>query len=157
DVAVEIEVSQALAGAQDVRLFRNGSLVKVWRGDVLKGQSKATLRATIPIIAGENRLTAYAFNRDNIKSQDATLVVRGAEGLKRQGTAYILAVGVNRYRNPEYNLQYAAADAQAFAAEVKRQLELLKNFGRVEVTSLSDGEATKTNILQKLAQLVNRA
>src|SRR5205823_6553905 len=43
-VAVKIEVAEAAAdpkhpqgsGAQDLRLFRNGSLVNVWHGDVLK-------------------------------------------------------------------------------------------------------------------------
>jgi hypothetical protein len=72
-------------GARDVRLFRNGSLVKVWRGDVLRSRPKVSLEATVPIVAGENRFTAYAFNRDNIKSSDAELVVTGAEGLRRKG------------------------------------------------------------------------
>ncbi|MGH9531072.1 MAG: WD40 repeat domain-containing protein, partial [Terriglobales bacterium] len=39
------------SGARDVRLFRNGSLVKVWRGDVLKGQKQVTLEATVSIVA----------------------------------------------------------------------------------------------------------
>ena len=32
------------AGARDVRLFRNGSLVKVWHGDALKGQPPSLSR-----------------------------------------------------------------------------------------------------------------
>lgn len=155
-VQVQIDVVEALAGAQDVRLFRNGSLVKVWRGDVLKGQSSVRLEAKVPIVAGENKLTAYAFNHDNIKSSDATLTVTGADTLKRQGTAYILAVGVNKYSNPQYNLKYAVADAQDFSAELKRQQELLRRYAKVEIVSLSDTEATKANIIQKLAQLATR-
>ncbi|MFS8086781.1 MAG: WD40 repeat domain-containing protein, partial [Acidobacteriota bacterium] len=143
-VTVKIDVSElppdqghkASSGAQDLRLFRNGSLVKVWRGDVLKGQSSVTLEATIPIVVGENKLTVYAFNHDNIKSSDATLVVNGADSLKRRGTAYILAVGVNKYGNARYNLKYAVADAQDFSAEVKRQQDLLKRYAQVEVISL---------------------
>ena len=144
------------SGAQDVRLFRNGSLVRVWRGDVLKGQSSVTLEATVPIVAGANNFTAYAFNHDNIKSSDATLVIKGADSLKRQGTAYILAVGINNYGNSQYNLKYAVADAQDFSAEVKRQQELLKRYAHVEVVSLADAEATKANITQKLEQLATR-
>jgi WD40 repeat protein len=164
NVTVKIDVAELAAhkgnktgsGAQDVRLFRNGSLVKVWHGDVLKGQSSVTLEATIPIVAGENKLTAYAFNHDNIKSSDATLIVTGADSLKRAGTAYILAVGINDYSNSQYNLKYAVADAQDFSAEVKRQQELLKRYARVEVISLSDSAATKANITQKLEQLAAR-
>ena len=81
-VKVKIDVTDAPAdkdnpqgtGARDVRLFRNGSLVKVWHGDVLKGQPA--------VIAGRRDhghgwtkpAEAYAFNRDNVKSKDAPLV-----------------------------------------------------------------------------------
>src|SRR6185503_6116110 len=69
NVNVRVTVAQAQAGAQDMRLFRNDSLVKVWHGDVLHGKSSVNLEEAIPIVAGENRLTAYAFNHDNIKSR----------------------------------------------------------------------------------------
>ncbi|MFS8084786.1 MAG: caspase family protein, partial [Acidobacteriota bacterium] len=164
NLAVKIDLSelpadiehQASSGARDVRLFRNGSLVKTWRGDVMNGKSSVTLEATLPIIAGENKLTAYAFNHDNIKSTDATLTVNGADSLKRQGSAYILAVGINKYSNQDYNLRYAVADARDFSAEVKRQQALLKRYAQIEVISLSDADATKTNILRKLTQLAAR-
>jgi WD40 repeat protein len=164
NLAVKIEVTEKPAdkdhnigtGARDVRLFRNGSLVKVWHGDVLKGQDSIALEVTVPIVSGENKFTAYAFNRDNIKSSDAELTVTGADGLKRQGTAFVLAIGVNSYANEQYNLKYAVADADDFASEVKRQQEFLKRYARVEVISLSDAQATKANITQKLADLVKQ-
>ena len=89
---MKIDVGPAPAGAQDVRLFRNGALVKAWRGDVLKGQARVTLEAQVPIVAGTNRFTAYAFNRDNVKSVDATAIVNGDDSLKQPGTMYILAI-----------------------------------------------------------------
>jgi WD40 repeat protein len=160
--SLRIEVAQAGAdnvhpagsGVRDVRLFRNGSLVKAWRGDVkLDGAGRATLEATIPIVAGENRLTAYAFNRDNIKSSDATLVVTGADTLMRAGTAYVIAVGINQYDNPQYNLKYARADAQAFGEEFARLQKELGRYAKVEVVNLFDRDATKANILLALSRL----
>lgn len=164
NVTVKIHVSAIPAdqdqktgsGAQDVRLFRNGSLVKVWRGDVLKGQTSVTLEAAVPIVAGENKFTAYAFNHDNVKSSDAELIVTGAERLKRQGTAYIVAIGIDNYSNPDYRLNFAGADAKDFAAEVKRQQESLKRYARIEVIPLADAQATKANITQKLRELAKQ-
>ncbi len=164
NVTIKIAVSEmpadkehkASSGAQDVRLFRNGSLVKVWRGDVLKRQGSVRLEVTIPIVAGENKLTAYAFNHDDIKSSDVELTINGAESLKRNGTAYILAVGINNYSNRDYNLKYAVADAQDFSEEVKRQQELLKRYAKVEIIPLADAEAKKTNIMHQLAELAAR-
>jgi WD40 repeat protein len=155
-VEVKIDVSQAPAGAQDIRLFRNGALVKVWRGDVLKGQPRVVLEAQIPIVAGPNHLTAYGFNRDNIKSADATITVVGNDSLKQPGTLYILAVAVNKYANSKFDLRYAVADADDFAAEMQRQETKLKNYGHTEIISLQDVKATKANILQALASLATR-
>ncbi len=146
------------SGAQDLRLFHNGSLVKVWHGDVLKGQSSAILEAQIPIVAGENILTAYAFNRDNIKSADAMLTIDGAESLRRKGTAYVVSIGVNRYAaNPFFrNLKFAVADAEEFAAETQRQQEYLAKYEKVEVVKLTDTAATKANALAELTGLAKK-
>ncbi|MDQ3918994.1 MAG: caspase family protein, partial [Acidobacteriota bacterium] len=153
---VSVQVKDAPAGARDVRLFRNGSLVRVWRGDVLQGRQSATLEATVPLVAGENKLTAYAFNRDNVKSADASLDITGADSLKRAGTAYVVAIGVNQYENAQYNLKYAAADAQDFAEQVSRQQSQLGKYAQVVVVPLIDADATKANILAALKLLAGK-
>jgi len=161
-VKIKVEISEpalanqaAPAGARDVRLFRNGTLVKVWRGDALKGQKQTALEAEIPIVAGENRLVAYAFNRDGVKSSDAVLAVTGDASLRRKGVVYVIACGVNQYSNAQYNLKYAAADATSFAEEIRAQQMKLQDYERVEVIPLLDREATKTNILLALKRLSN--
>jgi hypothetical protein len=164
-VKVKIDVSDAPAdkdnpkgtGAQDLRLFRNGSLVKVWHGDVLKGQPAVSLEEEITVTAGPNRLVAYGFNRDNVKSKDAPLVFTGADTLKRKGTAYIIAVGVNEYANSQYNLKYATADARSFADEMRRRQTQMGEFERVEVIQLLDQDATKANILAAVSRLSGAA
>ncbi len=161
NLTVKVEVTekpadkdhQAGSGARDVRLFRNGSLVKVWRGDVLKGQTAITLETNIAVVAGENRLAAYAFNRDNVKSKDAVLNLTGAGSLKRPGTAYVLSIGVNSYSNSQYNLKYAVADAEVFGEEVRREQQQLANYEHIEVVSLLNEQATKVNILRALRRL----
>ncbi|HSE16880.1 MAG TPA: caspase family protein [Pyrinomonadaceae bacterium] len=160
-IKVKIDVSDAPAdkdnprgtGAQDVRLFRNGSLVKVWHGDVLKGQPNVSLEEEITVTAGPNRLVAYGFNRDNVKSKDAQAVFTGADTLKRKGTAYIIAVGVNEYANTQYNLKYATADARSFAEEMRRRQTQVGDFERVEIVQLLDQNATKANILAAIKRL----
>lgn len=160
-IKVRIEVSEEPAdsdhsagcGARDVRLFRNGSLVKVWHGDVLKGLPTATLEEEVTLVAGENRLLVYGFNKDNVKSKDVPLNLTGAESLQRSGTAYVIAVGVNEYANTQYNLKYAVADAQDFGSEVQRRQLQLGRFARVEVIPLLNQDATKANILSALRRL----
>ncbi len=161
NVKVRVEVTEAPpdashpagSGARDVRLFRNGLLIKVWRGDVLKSQPTMTFEETISIVAGENRITAYAFNKENIKSADDTLLLKGNNSLRRKGTAYVLVVGVNEYANPGYNLRYAVADAQTFGDTFRQTQSRLGNFARIEVIPLFNQHATRANILAALGRL----
>jgi WD40 repeat protein/uncharacterized caspase-like protein len=160
-VKVKIDIADAAAdkdhpqgsGARDVRLFRNGSLVKVWHGDALKGQASTSLEEEITVVAGPNRFVAYAFNKDNVKSKDANLLLTGADSLKRAGTAWVIAVGVNEYANNQYNLKYAVADAQSFADELRSRQTQIARFDRVEVVPLLNENATKANILSALRRL----
>lgn len=148
-----INISNAPAGAQDVRLFRNGSLVRLWRGDVLKGQPNVSLEAPVNFIAGKNEFRAYAFNRDNVKSSDAVLSITGADSLKRPSTLHLIVAGVNQYTNAEYNLKYAVADAGSFAEELARQQKKLNQYQQIRITSLLDQNATKANLLYALNRL----
>jgi uncharacterized caspase-like protein len=156
DAAPDRITNKELARATCV-LFRNGSLVKVWHGDALKGQTANSIGQEITLVAGANRLTAYAFNNDNVKSKDASLVLTGADSLKRAGTAWVIAVGLNEYANSQYNLKYAVADAQSFAAEVSREQAPIGRFDHVEVVPLLNEQATKENILGALRRLTGAA
>lgn len=164
-VLLRLEVTEAPAnvdyadgsGVRDVRLFRNGLLVQSWPGDVLRGSSKLDIDTEIPIVAGENEFTAYAFNRDNVKSGDSSLSVKGAETLRRKGTAYLVVVGVSRYANSQYNLNYSVADATEIGAQLKSQQEVLSRYHPVKVISLLNEDATKENILLALRLLAGTA
>jgi len=140
-------------GARDVRLFRNGALIKVWHGDVLDSRPAVALEETISVVAGENRITAYGFNRDNIKSADDTLSLTGSDALKRKGVLYVVTVGINEYANPEYNLRYAGADAQELGQTLLQEQSKLGNFARYELIPLLNQDATRANILAALGRL----
>ena len=162
NVSVRIEVVEAPAdethaagsGARDLRLFRNGSLVQVWHGDLQRNANgKTVVETKIPLVAGSNQLSAYAFNGDNVKSLDAELMLTGDDSLKRNGTTYVLAVGLNEYANPSFNLKYAVADAQLFGKLLVQSLSRRDSTAQTEVIHLKDEEATKSNLLIALSLL----
>ncbi len=161
NIKVKLEITEAPpdkersdgSGARDLRLFRNGLLIKSWPEDILKGGTKQTIEVSVPVVAGDNHLTAYAFNRDNVKSSDAKLLLTGADNLKRVGTAYVLAIGVGQYENAQYNLNYTVADAAAVGQQLKTQQEQLGHYNPVLVVPLSNQNATKANILLALQRL----
>ncbi len=161
NINIEVSISAAPpdnshsndSGARDLRLFRNGLLVKTWAGDLLKDRKSITIETSVPIVAGENEFAAYAFNGDNIKSSDAKFRVDGPLNLKRQGTAYLLLIGVEQYENPEYNLRYAAADVLEMEAQLRAQQEKLGKYSPIVTVPLLNADATKANLLLALNRL----
>ncbi len=156
DVAESPASGQAPAGGiRDVRLFRNGILIKAWRGDLKLNGGALSVETDATVISGDNRFTAYAFNHDNVKSSDAEVVVHcGAAAT--QGTAYIVAVGVNHYANSEFDLRYAVPDATRLGELVEKSLSALNTYGRVVRVDLLDSDATKANLRLALDLLSGR-
>ncbi|HVE58177.1 MAG TPA: caspase family protein [Pyrinomonadaceae bacterium] len=160
-VKIKIDVSEippgngykSGSGARDVRLFRNGSLVKLWSGSVLDKSGQTELETTVSLVSGQNQLTAYGFNNESIKSSDARLIVNGAENLKRKGVFYIIAVGVGKYANPKYNLNFVELDAKEFGEQLRRKQAELNQFERIEVVPLFNQDATKNNIISAFNRL----
>ncbi len=159
------------SGAKDVRLFRNGSLVKKWAGDAFEPATgctpvrtqpdqprRAVCRTKVTITSGENRFSAYAFSRHNVKSKDAEAVAVGNEFLKRKGTLYVLAVGIDKYSASDrgtgqpYDLRFAVADVDRIGSEIAARQSAVQKFSRTEIIKLTNASATKANILLALTR-----
>jgi len=154
------------ADARDLRLFRDGRLVARWPEAATAGPVTSLRRpvaeseievATPCQKAGATvRFTAFAFNRDGVKSETAALPPYRAPPCERpQRKAYVITIGVNSAEDPKWRLQYAVADAQAMAAA-------LAEIGDYKVVPLSltadgadwrTGQATKRNIRDVLFRL----
>src|SRR4029450_819202 len=76
---------------------------------------------------------------------------------KRPPTVYVLAVGVNRYANPAFNLTYAVPDATIFAQRLAIRQRELDPSATVTVVELTDADATRDNILLALRRLAGQA
>ena len=164
-VHVRMRVSEAPAqegkpasGVRDVRIFRNGSLAKLWQGQVqLDATGAAELDTDLPIAVGENVFTAFAYTNANIRSSEtdaSRISVTGSNKLKSTSTAWIIAVGVNHYSDPKLkSLRYAVADADDFATKVAGAQNALRAFQQVNAIELTDQFASRDNVLAVLKRL----
>jgi len=118
---------------------------------------------TVRLPAEDAEIQVFAENRNGV-STPASLRVRWA-GMKPPAKVapaaapddllkpklYVLAVGMSKYRNPDFNLDFAAKDARDFTDALKRQKGLL--YRDVEVKLLTDAGATKDDVLDGLEWL----
>jgi WD40 repeat protein len=113
------------------------------------------LPATLPPAdAAGVTLKVVATDGDGLQGADEIRLLRDGP-VGPNGTLHVLAVGVASYANPAYNLQYAGADAEAFAglwAPMRGRL-----FNAVEVTTLTDSRATSGAVREALGNIARSA
>ncbi len=76
---------------------------------------------------------------------------RGPRPPEKLVNVYGLAVGVSRYENPELSLGYAATDARQFKDLFEKELK--RGYNQVQIDLLTDQQATRAAIRQKLEEL----
>lgn len=102
----------------------------------------------------EVEFSAYAFNNDRVKSDTAHYRYKTPPpGQPRKGRAYVIAVGVNAYENPAFDLSFAANDARRMLATVTRRLQATGEYEEVVPVSLisdweRDGDRVKVTRAQ---------
>jgi len=152
---VLIKMTDMGGGIETVKLFHNGKNIPLDKQTLKlpsrKGES-TTYRHTINLIGGTNIITASASNREKIESDPQSIeVVSDRAG--KSSVCYVLAVGINQYKNPKMTLNYARPDAESFGKVLDEKGTLFKN---IELHSLYDADATKENILKKLEELAGK-
>jgi WD40 repeat protein/uncharacterized caspase-like protein len=168
--------------AYDLRLFRDGQIVGQWpepkggmggaedigqwQGESLvpgtENEGKATHTFKVKLAARDRgqpvKFTAYAFNEDRVKSETASdESYKVPEDVAQpKPRAYVIAIGVNAYDNPDWKLGFAVKDA----LDLSGALGSIEGYEVVSVPLVSgekDGakldEATKQDIADTLALL----
>ncbi|MCO6419003.1 caspase family protein [Siccirubricoccus sp. KC 17139] len=121
------------------------------------GQGETTIE--VPLDPGPNRVATRLYAEDRGLFAEGPVLELRREGEAAPppdaGRLLVLAIGVDHYANPELNLRFAVADARTVAETLKRNGQDL--FRSVEVTLLTDAEASRAGVLAALDRLAEQA
>jgi WD40 repeat protein len=154
DASITLKITDAGGGIGDIRLYLNGSAVMLdsTRGVKVVASNSSEISKTyqLKLSSGLNSIRAIAFNADNtMQSTDALYEITASFKSIGKPSLYALVIGINEYKNPKLQLNYAVADATLFANTLKKGASAL--FDKVEVKTLSSKEeTTRENILKEL-------
>ena len=153
-ISVTVTAKDTGGGIDEIRLYHNGKAVgedaravKI----VSKGPEAAKTYA-VTLVEGMNTFRAVGFSKDRTESNPYELAVH-LSAPQKDSSMHVLAVGINKYRNPALNLNYAVPDAKGIIDFFQAQGTGL--FEKVNVADAYDENATKTNITAKLKGLEN--
>jgi WD40 repeat protein len=124
----------------------------------LSGKSKGDLFEDckeIDTIAGENEVSVTAFNSSNTVQSLIKATNFNSKAKLEDPKLYILAIGIDQYKDSKVNLKFAVKDAKDLEEKLKTQSATLYKPQNIHFALLTDREATKTNIVGKINELSN--
>jgi uncharacterized caspase-like protein len=112
--------------------------------------NKTIFDGAISLRSGINVVKITCTDRNGQKSEQSVTIIKKA----KLGNIYAVVVGISKFHNPGYNLNYAASDARKFYDFLRTESggELPEN----RVRLLADSSATRANVIGTLTNLLGR-
>ena len=107
-------------GVDEIRLYQNGRAICGGSRELVEAASNQK-SFDVTLLPGINEFQATAFNKDRTESINPAKIKIELRAAEATGDLYILALGLNDYKNSNYNLNYGVADAQAFADALEQR------------------------------------
>ena len=151
-LTVTVSARDMGGGIDEIRLYHNGKAVgQEARGiQIVPRGNAASKKFTITLVDGQNTFRATGFSKDRTESNPSEVIVFLAAPQK-EISLYLFASGINTYKNPALNLNFAEPDARALVGFFKGAGGGL--FKHVYVTDYYNDQATKAAITGELTQL----
>lgn len=162
-IKVQVESNAFDDLIQEIRLFHNGKLVETTRRNLVvdddPGSHTKTVEFELSLLNGENILRAIAINSQLTESAPDEMKVifkstTTSNNNSMQIQLHAIVIGINKYKNPKYNLNYATADANAFTEALKSSAAGI--FSNITVHQIGDEQASKNGIVEALEKIKNQ-
>jgi hypothetical protein len=161
NIQVTADASCTDGTIEEIRLYHNGKLVgNSTRNLVVEDEKSKTEKKVfdIELVEGENRLKVVAINNQRTESKpDEILFTYKPKtpstntGSVNNITLHMIVIGINKYKNPKYNLNYATADATSFKEIIEKGGTGLYN--KTNIVFIGDERATKEGIVSELEKI----
>jgi WD40 repeat protein len=130
-------------------LFQNGKRVAI-APEAYRGITLPTISIPVELVTGENTFVLSALNQSKVETTPLKFTLYFA-GAQVSSSLYLLVVGIDKYKNSKYNLNYARADAAGIAEQLVNSSKTI--FKKILVDSLFDENATPENIADRITKL----
>jgi WD40 repeat protein len=166
-INIEVKADCPSDAVTEIRLYNKGKLIQTTRNLTVEDEKTAektmTKIFTVSLEEGDNNFKALAFNTQRTESQPANLIVnykpfKTSSVLKKSSEAinlHLLVIGIDKYKNPKYNLNYAIADATGFKEAIEKGGSGV--FAKTNIVFINNENATKANISVELEKIKTNA
>ena len=152
---LEAEFTDNGGGIDEVRVFRNDKLVRSEKNLGINEPCTVLNKAyDIELLPGINTIRVSVFNTDRTEISD-TVKMNFTGTITEASELYVISIGINEYKNPQYHLSYAVNDALAFSECLEKGAQTL--FGDIHTYRITDRDATKSQISATIEEIQQMA
>jgi WD40 repeat protein len=153
EAEVHIKIIDNGGGVSEIRLMHNGKIIPVKPEQLTLPEGKGTfttVKQTYPLVAGTNNFSVSGFSKGRLESIPVEVKLF-SENAANASNCYVMAIGIDKYKNPSMSLNYARDDAEAFVDSIQKKTKTL--FQKIEIHALYDEKATRAALLDTLEML----
>ena len=153
---VNIEIYDGGGGVKEINIFHNDKLIIRDTTVVTKGEGDKVVRSyTLEMTNGKNEFRVKVLNHYKVESRADVFTLHYNGAIIATSSLYILSVGINKYQNSSYDLNYAQPDAKAFIDKVVEQNKGL--YKAIHPIEIYDAQATRANIMKGFKNVIAKA
>jgi Caspase domain/WD domain, G-beta repeat len=154
-LTVNLRLTDGGGGIGRVMLFHNGTAIQDSAGTGSPSQPGASISRsyTVDLIEGPNVLQVEAYNAANSMRSDSAIakIVANLPPTNR-ANLHAVVVGIQEFKNPNFNLKYPAVDAQLFADTLSKYSGKL--FENIDIKLLTTpAETTRESVINTLKDM----
>lgn len=117
-ISIDVKAYATHNDIDRVHIYVNGVVVYGSDGIKATGGKEFTLSRDIDLMTGPNQVSVVSVNSKGVESVEDALNITCTN--ENKGKIIYIGIGVSRYSNARFNLEYAAKDAQDMAESFKR-------------------------------------
>ncbi|MDX1629967.1 MAG: caspase family protein, partial [Fulvivirga sp.] len=151
-----VDVYDGGGGVKELNIYQNEKLI-IHDTDIesIGEKEMITKKYDVDLVNGRNDFRVVVKNFQKIESRPDYLKVMYDGEVIATSNLYLFSVGINKYKNAAYNLNYAQPDAKSFTNKViYNGSKMFKSVRKVEIY---DTEATKENIVKGFESIISQA
>jgi len=152
-VRIVVSAKDLGGGVEEIRLYHNGKAIggKKSRGIIVSGVAKETRQEfRVTLVDGKNQFRAVAFDK-SLTASDPHEISVYLRAPSKQASLHLLLVGINDYKNPALNLNYALSDAKGIKEFFSTKGNKL--FKKIAISELYDDQASRESIRSNFGNL----
>ena len=150
NIEIKVTAEDMGSGISELRLTHNGKPVSVAQGSVIVApRGKIIERFAVQLSDGLNHIAVSALSTDRVESAPVKITLSLKETTS-ETDLHIILIGINKYKNPALNLNYAVQDAVSIR-DFFQSAPVRRLFRSVNLYDLLNEQATGSNI-RKLLQ-----